>query len=144
MTSRPFVRVLLALIPAMALFSTPAAWAGSKYKVIYDFYGPNGFSQSNRGRPIAAPVLDASGNLYRPAAGGVGNWDLCSGPCGVVYQLTRGASGQWSESVVFNVSTYFNLAPLAGVLAFDRQGNLYGILGGEGAGPKLGPPVDAE
>jgi hypothetical protein len=130
MKSRPFLPILLALILAIALFSTQAAWAGSKYQVIYDFYG----SGSNGGPPIAAPVLDAGGNLCGPAAGGVGNWDLCSGPCGVVYQLTRGARGKWTESVVFNVSTYFNLAPLAGILAFDRQGNLYGILGGDGAG----------
>jgi hypothetical protein len=125
----------LALIVTVASILTPAAWAGGKYRVLYNFYGNYGVGGPNGGPPLAAPVLDASGNLDGPAGGGVGNSVYCDGPCGVVFKMRRGANGKWSESVALNSSTYFNFAASSSVLAFDGRGNLYGILGGDGAGP---------
>ena len=134
MSFKPFVPTL-ALALAMAILLTPAAWADGKYQVLYNFYGSYGGGGPNGGPPLAVPVLDASGNLYGPAGGGIGVSNLCSGPCGGVFKMTRNVNGKWSESVALNFSTYFDLAAPGSLLAFDSQGNLYGILGGNGAGP---------
>lgn len=124
MKSKP----LVVLTVALATFLAPSARAGNKYKVLYNFYGNNGVGGPNGGPPIATPVLDAGGNLYGPAAGGIGNSSQCDGPCGVVYKMTRGADGEWSESVALNFSTYFNLGVPCSPLVFDHHGNLYGSI----------------
>jgi hypothetical protein len=122
------------LVPAMAVgFSmllTTAGSASSTYRVLYSFYGKYGVGGPNGGPPLAAPVLDPNGNLYGPAGGGTGNSVRCSGPCGVVYKMTRRADGNWSESVALNFSTYFDLAAPESPVTFDDQGNLYGTSGG--------------
>jgi uncharacterized repeat protein (TIGR03803 family) len=127
MNLKQFVRIFEV---AVAIIVVPIACAGSKYSVLYNFA-----ASRNGGPPLAAPVLDPSGNLYGPAGGGVGSSNLCNGPCGVVFKMARSANGKWRESVALNFSTYFNFAPPGSGLSFDSQGNLYGILGGFGAGP---------
>lgn len=97
-----------------------------KYRILYSFYGNYGVGGPNGGPPLSAPVLDSSGNLYGPAGGGIGNSIYCSGPCGVVYKLTR-ARG-WSESVAINFSSWFNDGVPNSPMAFDGRGNLYGDL----------------
>ncbi len=97
--------------------TTGGAW---REKVLYSF--------KNNGRdgiyPVAALVLDASGNLYgTTTAGGSGT---CSGGCGTVFELTPTA-GRWTEKVLYSFKnngrdgTY----PYAGV-TFDASGDLYG------------------
>src|ERR1700729_2731176 len=115
----------LVLVLTVALLP-PVMWAGSKYRIIYNFDGNYGGGGPNGGPPLAVPVLDASGNLYGPAGGGTGNSSQCDGPCGVVYKLISGSNGKWKESVALNVSTFYNGGWPDSPLVFDRHGNLYG------------------
>jgi uncharacterized repeat protein (TIGR03803 family) len=111
-----------------AVITVPVALASSKYRVLYNFYGNGGVGGPNGGPPFAAPVLDASGNLYGPAGGGTGNSVYCNGPCGVIFKMTRGPNGKWKESVALNVSTFYNGGWPDSPLVFDSCGNLYGSL----------------
>jgi hypothetical protein len=101
----------------------------AKYKILYSFDGAYGVGGPNGGPPLFAPVLDANGNLYGPAGGGTGNAIDCNGPCGVIYKVSRGSGGDWSESVVLNVSDFFNDAAPGSPVSFDEHGNMYGNLG---------------
>jgi len=89
--------------------------------VIYSFTGGTDGSE-----PWGHLIFDASGNLYGTAT--IGGNDSCLPPygCGVVFKLTPGTGGPWTESVLYTFDggtdgTY----PYAG-LTFDTQGNLYG------------------
>lgn len=99
-----------------------------KYRILYSFDGDYGVGGPNGGPPLAAPVLDADGNLYGPAGGGTGNSSDCSGPCGVVFKMTRGSNGKWRESVVMNFTSWLTHAVPDSPVAFDNRGNLYGSL----------------
>lgn len=70
--------------------------------------------------PSAGVIFDAAGNLYGITDGG----GALGG--GVVFQLTPGAGGSWSEKVLHNFDV--NVAEPAGGLAFDAAGNLYGTI----------------
>ena len=78
----------------------------------HDGAGPNGL------------VFDGHGNLYGAAAlGGLGgSWG--HGGYGVVFRLSPGKDGTWTETVI----RYFHvrLHGPGGPLVFDRAGNLYG------------------
>lgn len=127
MRLRPFA---LSLVVGFSVLLTPASAEASTYKVLYNFYGNYGLGGPNGGPPAATPVLDAHGDLYGPAGGGIGNSLYCVGPCGVVYKMTRGANGSWSESVALNLGSYFDLGTFNSPLAFDGEGNLYGSIRG--------------
>jgi hypothetical protein len=123
---------MLAVIVAVTVLA-PAAWATSKYQVLYNFTGGN-----DGGGPslFTALAIDGKGNLYGAAAGGSGTGchDEPSGGCGVVFKMIHGASGKWSESVLFNFTGgYYGDGEPDTSLALDNQGNLYG--GAEG-GPE--------
>jgi len=79
--------------------------------------------------PRGGLIFDQAGNLYgTTAAGGTKESD------GVVFKLTPGAGGNWSETVLFTFrGGREGFAPFSGVV-FDTKGNLYGttIWGGEG------------
>ena len=84
------------------------------FSVLHDF------NAATDGSDVFGLVSDPLGNLYGTTAGG--------GPSnnGVVFELTRGPSGTWTESVLH----YFTGgsdggAPQAG-LVLDKYGNLYG------------------
>ena len=75
-------------------------------------------------------IFDASGNLYgTTVTGGSG-----SNPEGTVFELTPGAGGLWTETVLhsFQQSHSDGYAPGDSTLIFDASGNLYGTtqLGG--------------
>ncbi|HXM62083.1 MAG TPA: choice-of-anchor tandem repeat GloVer-containing protein [Terriglobales bacterium] len=118
-----FTQLVGTLAFAIAIIVIPMAWADSEYSVLYNFA-----DSRNGGPPLATPALDANGNLYGPAAGGTGNSNYCNGPCGVIYGMTRGGDGKWTESVALNVSTYYNGGWPDSPLVFDRFGSLYGSL----------------
>jgi uncharacterized repeat protein (TIGR03803 family) len=90
------------------------------YKIIYSFGG-------NGDGPYAAGLaIDAAGNLYGPTlAGGVSN-------NGMVYQLTPGTGGSWSESVLYSFSGPNDGSNPNANVVLDAAGNLYGTtsLGG--------------
>jgi uncharacterized repeat protein (TIGR03803 family) len=122
---------LFAAALAIALFAptTPATAVADTYRVLYNFDGKFGIGGPNGGPPVATPVLDVHGNLFGPAGGGIGTSQLCSGPCGVVYEMTRDARDSWTESVAVNISSFFDTGALGGPVAFDAHGNLYGSIG---------------
>jgi uncharacterized repeat protein (TIGR03803 family) len=92
------------------------SWA---QKVVHDFSQNSGDGHY----PSAGLISDAAGNLYGVAGqggGGVGS--------GIVFELTRGAGGSWTENVLhnFNDQKPDGINP-SGDLLFDASGNLYGV-----------------
>jgi uncharacterized repeat protein (TIGR03803 family) len=87
-------------------------------------------------KPTAGVIFDGAGNLYGTTELG-GNPTQCGGTgCGLVYQLTPGSGGSWTESVLHSfcsLSGCGGINPLGGVI-LDQGGNLYGtaVLGGKG------------
>ena len=81
-------------------------------KVLYDFTG--GSDGSN---PNAGVFFNAAGSLYGTTAYGGADGG------GVVFELTPGQNGEWTESVIEN----FNYHPFS--LIADASGNLYGTAG---------------
>lgn len=75
------------------------------------------FDKANGESPLAAPIVDASGNVY--------------GPAGVVYKLTPSGGG-------FNYSVFYMFTSFCGyqsALVIDTAGNFYGVC-------QNGPGVD--
>jgi uncharacterized repeat protein (TIGR03803 family) len=89
-------------------------------KVLYHFRG------GKDGRtPHAELILDKSGNLYGTAeAGGVYGY-------GVVFKLTAGSDGTWTERVLHSFEDRPGAVPFTG-LVLDGAGNLYGTTLGDG------------
>ena len=76
--------------------------------------------------PYAGLVLDREGNLYGTTKAG-GDFGY-----GTVFELIRGQSGTWTETVLHSFDGNDGLSPVAG-LVFDKSGNLYGttLYGGD-------------
>src|ERR1700733_8319652 len=94
-----------------------------KYPVLYTFTGGTDGSE-----PWGNLILDAAGNLYGTTTIG-GNDNCATDPtygCGVVFMLTPGAGGPWTESVLYPFSGGSYRGDPYGALTFDSQGNLYG------------------
>jgi uncharacterized repeat protein (TIGR03803 family) len=128
----------LAMDPAGDLFGTAnAAFAlsptdhGWKETLLHDFTGENGDGFG----PYAGVILDAAGNLYGTTEDGGGNHSLCSGGCGIVYQLTPGSDGKWAEVMLHRFGSFQNdgRRPGVGALIMDSSGSLYGTTTGGGA-----------
>jgi uncharacterized repeat protein (TIGR03803 family) len=92
-------------------------------KVLYSFKGGD-----DGASPYAGLIFDSTGNLYGTTTEGGGQ--QCSGlgvaGCGVVFELTPGSGGSWTENVihVFNEQTDGGNPYDAPV--FDSSGTLYG------------------
>lgn len=103
------------------------------HKIIYQFKGADG------GYPQPGPIFDDAGNLYGAAT--VGGSHFClytqqSNTCGIVFELTPTAQGEWTEKILYDFAGGMDGAnPTTGVIS-DTAGNLYGttILGGLGHG----------
>ena len=125
MSTQPITSKRLWLILA-ALLLANAAWAATKYKVLYDFRGGN-----DAGGPLyGALALDKNGNLFGTAGGGANR--SCGGSCGTVFELTPQAHGKWNESVIFDFQySGTGYWPFGSVIV-DQQEHLYGTahLGG--------------
>ena len=96
------------------LAGTNGAWTE---KILHNFQGLN-----DGGGPIGtAPVLDTAGNLYGVAgAGGAHDY-------GVLYELSPGSGGAWSEKVLYSFPAAAIGAYPIGTLSLDSLGNLYGV-----------------
>jgi uncharacterized repeat protein (TIGR03803 family) len=104
---------------------TPTAGGGWKETVLHNFSssGKDGY------KPYGGLVFDKSGNLYGTTTTGGVHFD------GVVYELTPGANGKWSETIIhaFNETAGDGAAPY-GAPVFDSEGNLYGSTDAGGKG----------
>jgi uncharacterized repeat protein (TIGR03803 family) len=97
--------------------------AGWKQQIIYAFQaGSDGIG------PRGTPTSDARGNIYGVTQLG-GNYRLCagSGGCGIAYELSPAAGGEWKEHILHRFAQFKTDGqyPMAG-LVIDAQGNLYG------------------
>jgi uncharacterized repeat protein (TIGR03803 family) len=107
------------------------AKGGWTESVLYSFLG-----RLDGGYPFAALIFDGAGNLYGTTTGG-GPGD-CSvnniKGCGVIFKLTPGTKGGWTESVLYSFSGGNDGAFPYDALIFDAAGNLYGttVAGGTG------------
>jgi uncharacterized repeat protein (TIGR03803 family) len=130
------VAALVAGLPAYAL--------ASPVNSLYNFTGsPDGAS------PIGALVADSAGNLYgTTTAGGInsakivkaGSVDIVGPPppsgAGTVFELSPPAAGSstWTETILYTFQGGTTGAyPVAGSLAIDAKGNLYGTTESGGA-----------
>jgi uncharacterized repeat protein (TIGR03803 family) len=73
--------------------------------------------------PFSGLIIDAKGNLYGTAFGG-GN-ESCEFGCGIVFKLTPGANGKWTETVLHSFDNSDGANPQSNLI-FDSAGNLYG------------------
>ena len=74
---------------------------------------------------MGAPTLDSNGNLFGTTPYGGTN------DCGIVFELSPSANGQWTERTIFNFSQTSGRLPFTGVI-LDGAGNLYGVAQGPG------------
>lgn len=111
---------VLGVIGIVSIF-IGTALAGSHEKVLYAFKGtPDGAV------PTAGLVEDAHGNFYGTTVSGGVNND------GTVFELSRGANGTWTETVLYSFSGLDGQSPVASVI-LDAAGNLYGTTAAGGA-----------
>ena len=94
---------------------SPAAGGGWTEKVIYNFG-----SGTDGSYPFGGVNLDAAGNLYGTTSFG-GAYGL-----GIAFKLSRGAGGDWTETVLDNFGNGSGAAIPAATLVFDAAGTLYG------------------
>jgi uncharacterized repeat protein (TIGR03803 family) len=89
--------------------------AGGKWteKILHSFSSADGQG------PVGGLVVNAAGKLYGATAEGGDS------RAGTVFQLTPGARGKWTESVLYSFNGADGYGPHAG-LTFDTAGNLYG------------------
>ena len=100
--------------------STSGTWTET---VLYSF----SFTSNQGIIPSSGLVFDKQGNLYGVAEGGTSG-------AGVIYGLSPGLNGVWTETAIYNFSngTDGSSGFLAG-LAVDASGNLYGTTQNGGA-----------
>jgi uncharacterized repeat protein (TIGR03803 family) len=111
----------------------PNADGSWKENVLYRFTGGG-----DGAKPAASLIFDQAGDLYGTTEYG-GNLSSCAGAgCGVVFELTPNAGGNWKESVLYQFTGSLNgedgAYPEADLI-FDTAGNLYGTTtDGSGSG----------
>jgi uncharacterized repeat protein (TIGR03803 family) len=93
-----------------------------RYSKLYAFTGGDGGDASYPGGGL---VFDAAGNLYGMASG---FWFP-----GIVFKLTRGSEGEWTETTLHEFTGGDDGAYAVGPLIFDAAGNLYGGTSGGGS-----------
>lgn len=123
-----------------SLILTVPLFARTPERVLYNFCSTSNCTDG--AQSWAGLIFDSAGNLYGTTAdGGSPQCYNTSGyeGCGIVFKLSRGANGQWTETVLYSFCALANCAdgyaPYAG-LVFDSAGNLYGttVYGGSSAG----------
>ena len=103
---------------------TPDADGGWTETVIHDF---NTFQDSGDGaNPYAGIVIDPAGNLYGTTSNG-GLMSQCNGlGCGVVYELSPGPDGSWTETILHRFGNGDEGFNVVDGLTFNAAGDLYG------------------
>src|ERR1700732_3786919 len=109
---------------AIALTLTSVGWTQSTEKILHTFTG-----SSDGSVPEAGMTLDSQGNLY-----GTTGFGGAFGCCGTVFELSPGANGTWTESVLSSFTGGADGGSLFGSsLIIDGSGNLYGTAESGGA-----------
>ncbi len=112
--------------------SPPIQGGGWTETTIHAFsYDP---PQSNDGAfPLAALVLDPSGNFYGTTGVGGRSCDSVDG-CGTVFQLKPPSQtgGQWTENILYRFQGFGGPAGPGGIIL--ARGALWGVTGGENDG----------
>jgi uncharacterized repeat protein (TIGR03803 family) len=108
--------------------------SGGPIETVLHSFCQVGSCSSSGSEPVAGLVRDAAGNLYGTTLMGGNQSNSCGGfpgGCGVVFRLTPSRGG-WTESVLHKFIGPEGVQP-ASNLTFDKQGNLYGTTGINGA-----------
>ncbi len=94
-------------------------------KVLYSFCSSTKCADGSV--PEAPLIFGADGQLYGTTSeGGQGSCLASNSGCGVAFELTPGANGHWSETVLYTFTGGDDGGtPIAGLVA-DSSGNLYG------------------
>ncbi len=96
--------------------------SGWTEKIIYDFQG----GTTDGALPFTNVAIDKVGNLFGTAEwGGTGTQGCYGNGCGVVWELSPTASGQWKEKVIHNFLGRSNGMTPQG-LTLTSSGDIYG------------------
>jgi uncharacterized repeat protein (TIGR03803 family) len=131
MPNKKTLASMFAVLTVICRFLTAVpAFAASKEQMLYSFCSLDNCTDGEL--PEAGMVFDADGNLYGTAPQGGAFGD------GVVFELTPGTNGTWTETVLYSFCSLSGCADGAGPgsgLIFDASGNLYGttVAGGTGS-----------
>lgn len=107
-----------AAMGAALLLSCAVVDAAPTEKIVHSFSG------SPLGElPNAGLIFDATGHLYGTTTRG-GTGGACSGGCGTIFRLTRGAGATWKEIVLHSFDLSDGAYP-GYPLVFDGGGKLY-------------------
>jgi uncharacterized repeat protein (TIGR03803 family) len=101
---------------------TPSSQGAWTETVLYSFRG----GKEDGSTPHATLVWDGQGNLYGTTLGGG------LGANGVVYELSPGSSGEWTETVLYRFTGGADGGVPFSSLTLDADGNLYGTTTGGG------------
>ena len=108
------------------VFTLTHSSAGWTESVLHSFTGGTG-GGTNTVFTMPGLVIDAAGNLYGTTpSGGDATCNYGEG-CGVVFELSPGANGQWTENVLHSFTGYpTDGGDMSNPLIMDGAGNLYG------------------
>ncbi|HYM77934.1 MAG TPA: choice-of-anchor tandem repeat GloVer-containing protein [Candidatus Dormibacteraeota bacterium] len=129
MTSKP-ARILTTVLTLGAItFSLSMRLHAQTETTLYTFA-----KDANGYNPVASLTFDAAGNLYGTTSEGGNTGTKCSSPgCGVVFQLSPGSGGTWTETLLHTFTGGKDGAnPFVGLTA-DSSGNFYGTTGNGGS-----------
>src|SRR5262249_22296140 len=103
---------------------SPQSGGGWKFRILHNF---GSFQNDGKQPGVGSLAFDSSGNLYGTTL--IGGPAGCTAGCGTVFKLTRGSSGNWKETILYDFkSGPTGNGPGAGV-AVDKAGNIYGTTG---------------
>ena len=110
----------------------PNSHGGWSESILYSFAG------HGEGMYPSDLVFDGEGNLYGTAYGGM-DTRVCGGPvwsgCGIVFSLTPGAGGTWTETTIYDFAGAPDAAVPIGPLVLGTDGSFYGASVYGGTGP---------
>jgi uncharacterized repeat protein (TIGR03803 family) len=90
---------------------------GWSFQVLHSFTGGTDACNPDH----SGVVLDSAGNLYGTS------YSYGAYGFGAVYELVAGASGKWTEKLLYSFKYLNDGAYPNGTLIFDKAGNLYGV-----------------
>ena len=105
-----------------AIYEMERTATGFKYVTLHSFA-----AGSDGDDPFGGLILDSAGNLYGTTASG----GTCV--CGDVFELKKGTSGTYTESILYTFTGYSDGVNPESALALDSSGNLFGttVYGGD-------------